>query len=140
VRKSLIKIIQGDLELKKNQFSKNDLEQIRAAVQKKVIRRFCAILNHRRIGFRANCMVTWNVPAQRIVRTGKQFARINQISHCYQRPAFKDFNYSLYTMVHGRSADAINKLVRQLGHKMKIKDYQMLWSIEELKKTSPIFA
>ena len=69
------------------------------------LRRVAAILYHRRAGFSANGMGVWKVPEGEILETGTRMAAFRGISHCYQRPTYADWPYSVFTMAHGRSKE-----------------------------------
>ena len=68
------------------------------------MRRFAAVMNHRSAGFKANAMGVWAVPDDRLDEIGPQMATFSAVSHCYRRPTYDDWPYSVFTMVHGRSA------------------------------------
>ncbi|MCW2987216.1 MAG: putative transcriptional regulator, AsnC family [Solirubrobacterales bacterium] len=79
------------------------LERLRSMVDRKILRRVAAILYHRRAGFSANGMGVWKVPEAEIMETGARMASFRGVSHCYQRPTYEDWPYSVFTMAHGRS-------------------------------------
>jgi DNA-binding Lrp family transcriptional regulator len=79
------------------------LERLRSMIDRKILRRVAAILYHRRAGFSANGMGVWKVPEDEIMETGARMASFRGISHCYQRPTYEDWPYSVFTMAHGRS-------------------------------------
>jgi siroheme decarboxylase len=79
------------------------LERLRSLVDRKILRRVAAILYHRRAGFSANGMGVWKVPEAEIMETGARMASFRGVSHCYQRPTYADWPYSVFTMAHGRS-------------------------------------
>jgi DNA-binding Lrp family transcriptional regulator len=79
------------------------LERLRTMVDRKLLRRVAAILFHRRAGFSANGMGVWKVPDGEILETGARMASFRGISHCYERPTYADWPYSVFTMAHGRS-------------------------------------
>jgi siroheme decarboxylase len=81
------------------------LERCRAMVERKLLRRVAAILYHRRAGFSANGMGVWKVPAARIAELGPRMAAVRGVSHCYERPTYPDWPYSIFTMAHGRSKE-----------------------------------
>lgn len=99
------------------------------------MRRFAAVLFHRRAGFTANGMVVWNVPAERVVAVGQQFAGYPAVSHCYQRPCYPDWPYSLFTMIHARSQEECERHVREMAGAAGIHDHAILYSVREFKKT-----
>ena len=69
-----------------------------------VMRRFAAILRHRDAGFIANGMIVWKVPDKRISEVGETLGSFPQISHCYQRPVYKDWPYNVFSMIHCKSS------------------------------------
>src|SRR5438067_859485 len=66
-----------------------------------VMRRFAAVLYHRKAGFKANAMGVWRVPDDRIEEIGFEMGSFAAVSHCYQRPIYPDWPYNVFTMVHG---------------------------------------
>jgi siroheme decarboxylase len=81
------------------------LEHLRGMVERKLLRRVAGILFHRRAGFSANGMGVWRVPEDRIMDIGPQMAAVRGVSHCYRRPTYPDWPYSVFTMAHGRSKE-----------------------------------
>jgi siroheme decarboxylase len=73
--------------------------------ERRLLRRVAAILFHRRAGFSANGMGVWKVPEDRIMELGPRMAAVRGISHCYRRPTYPDWPYSVFTMAHGRSKE-----------------------------------
>ncbi len=102
--------------------------------QKGVLRRIAAVLRHRRAGFRANAMVCFRLPERRLEEAGRKAARLPQVSHCYQRETRPQWPYSLYAMVHARTREDCDALVRELADGIGGEDHQVLYSIRELKK------
>ena len=68
------------------------------------MRRFAAVMNHRSAGFKANAMGVWAVPDAELDEIGPQMAGFALVSHCYRRPTYDDWPYSIFTMVHGKNA------------------------------------
>ncbi|ACL21367.1 siroheme decarboxylase subunit beta [Desulfitobacterium hafniense] len=112
------------------------LRQTRALVDNQVIRRFGAVLRHQKAGFTANAMGVWQVPEAEAEAIGKVMASFREVSHCYQRPTLKDWPYNLFTMIHGRSEEECGEVMARIAQATGIKDYAMLFSIKELKKSS----
>jgi siroheme decarboxylase len=81
------------------------LDRLRNLVERKILRRVAAILYHRRAGFSANGMGVWKVPDEQIMEVGGRMASFRGVSHCYQRPTYADWPYSVFTMAHGRSKE-----------------------------------
>jgi DNA-binding Lrp family transcriptional regulator len=99
-----------------------------------IIRRFAAILNHREVGFHANGMVVWNCPPDRIDAMGAIVASFPEVSHCYSRPAYKEWPYNLYAMVHGRTREECESAAGKLAEATGLCGFQILFSTEEYKK------
>src|SRR5439155_18456482 len=74
-------------------------------------RRFAAILYHRRAGFHANAMGVWVVPPDKVDEIGPRMASFAAVSHCYHRPTYPDWPFSIFTMVHGRSAEQCEEIL-----------------------------
>jgi DNA-binding Lrp family transcriptional regulator len=81
------------------------LEHLEGMRRRKVLRRVAAILFHRRAGFSANGMGVWKVPEDLITELGPRMAAVRGVSHCYRRPTYEDWPYSVFTMAHGRSKE-----------------------------------
>jgi DNA-binding Lrp family transcriptional regulator len=112
------------------------LDHCRGMVQRKILRRVAAILFHRRAGFSANGMGVWKVPDDRISELGPRMAAVRGISHCYQRPTYPDWPYSVFTMAHGRSkeeCDAVLDGVAEVGG-LGDDERSTLYSSTEFKK------
>ena len=103
--------------------------------QRKLMRRYSAVLHHRRSGFRANAMVVWQVPPERAEEVGLQMAAHPAVTHCYQRPTFPDWPYSHFSMIHATTQDECEEIARQISAATHITDNLLLYSTREYKKT-----
>ena len=101
---------------------------------RKLMRRFAAVMNHRTAGFKANAMGVWAVPAERCDDVGPAMAGYSAVSHCYRRPTYADWPYSVFTMVHGRSARDCEAAIEAIEQETEIHEYCLLWSTKEYKK------
>jgi siroheme decarboxylase len=112
------------------------LDHLRAMVDRKLLRRVAAILFHRRAGFSANGMGVWRVPEDRILETGRRMAAVRGISHCYQRPTYPDWPYSVFTMAHGCSKQECDAILDSIAdeHGLHGDDRAVLYSSTEYKK------
>jgi DNA-binding Lrp family transcriptional regulator len=110
------------------------LEHLRGMQERKLLRRVAAILFHRRAGFSANGMGVWKVPDERVMELGPQMAAFRGISHCYQRPTYEDWPYSIFTMAHGRSKEECDAILDSIADATGIHDRATLYSSTEFKK------
>jgi DNA-binding Lrp family transcriptional regulator len=101
---------------------------------RRLLRRVAAILFHRRAGFSANGMGVWKVPDAEIATMGPRMASFRGISHCYQRPTYEDWPYSVFTMAHGRSKEECDAILDAIAADTGIEDRSTLYSSTEFKK------
>jgi DNA-binding Lrp family transcriptional regulator len=110
------------------------LEHLQQMQERRLLRRVAAILYHRRAGFSANGMGVWKVPDERIMEIGPRMAAFRGISHCYQRPTYQDWPYSIFTMAHGRSKDECDAILDSIATQTGIDERATLYSSTEFKK------
>jgi len=112
------------------------LAHLEGMVERKLLRRVAAILFHRRAGFSANGMGVWRVPEDQVLEVGRRMAAVRGISHCYQRPTYPDWPYSVFTMAHGRSKDECDAILDRIAadHDLHGEDRAVLYSSTEFKK------
>jgi len=144
--KKIISLIQGDLPLDPRPFAvmadqlgiteDEFMERVRALKEEGVIRRFGATLRHQEAGISANAMVAWVVPEERIEEVGAAMAEFREVTHCYQRRTHEGWKYNLYTMVHGDNDEGCRQIAERMSSETGIKEYTLLFSEKEFKKTS----
>jgi siroheme decarboxylase len=110
------------------------LDHLAGMQERRLLRRVAAILFHRRAGFSANGMGVWKVPDERILELGKRMASFRGISHCYQRPTYADWPYSVFTMAHGRSKEECDAILDSIATDTGIAERSTLYSSTEFKK------
>jgi siroheme decarboxylase len=110
------------------------LDHLEGMRERRALRRVAAILFHRRAGFSANGMGVWRVPQERVTELGPRMASFRGISHCYQRPTYPDWPYSLFTMAHGRSKDECDAILDSIAEDTGIEERRTLYSSTEFKK------
>jgi DNA-binding Lrp family transcriptional regulator len=115
------------------------LERLESLRERGGLRRVAAILYHRRAGFSANGMGVWAVPEPEILATGKRMAAFRGISHCYERPTYPDWPYSLFTMAHGRSKEECDAILDSIADATGIEQRATLYSSTEFKKVRMLY-
>jgi DNA-binding Lrp family transcriptional regulator len=142
----VIRALQGDLPVASEPYApaaaelgiaqSTLLDHLGQMQERKLLRRVAAILYHRRAGFSANGMGVWRVPDERILEIGPRMAAFRGISHCYQRPTYKDWPYSVFTMAHGRSKEECDAILDSIAEEcgMGPEDRATLYSSTEYKK------
>src|SRR5919107_4620570 len=111
------------------------LERAYDLQRRKIMRRFSAVLYHRKAGFRANAMGVWKVTEERVEEVGNVFAQYQAVSHCYQRPTYEDWPYALFSMVHGRSEEECEAVLDAMAEETGLTERLSLYSTREYKKT-----
>lgn len=110
------------------------LEAARKFLSDGIMRRFSAVLHHRSAGFVVNGMAVWRVPSERIEALGPVMGGFRGVTHCYQRPTYEDWPYTIFTMIHARSGPECKQVVEAIAAKTGITDYDILYSTKEFKK------
>jgi DNA-binding Lrp family transcriptional regulator len=111
----------------------NTLKELRS---KGVIRRVAAILYHRRAAYVFNAMVVWEVREEDVEKIGRIMARFPEVSHCYERVRGDYWGYNIFTMIHSRSLEGCDNVIKRIAEKTGIVKYEMFLSKREFKKTS----
>jgi len=112
------------------------LETLRRLQKDGIIRRFGVTIRHQMSGYEANAMVAWQVDEKRINGVGKMMAAFEGVSHCYRRNPVDGWPYNLYTMIHAKTEKGCHELAEAMSTLTSVKDYTLLFSRDELKKTS----
>lgn len=144
--KKIVNALQGDIPLTREPYremarnlglsQQELLERLTKMKKNGQLKRVGAVLYHRRAGFVANAMVAWRVPEDRAEEVGQIMASFPEASHVYQRPAFPQWPYNLYTMIHGTSREECEHVVEKISLETGITEYEVLYSTREFKKTS----
>ena len=98
------------------------------------MRRYAAVLHHRSAGFVVNGMAVWKVAQERIDALGPVMAGFRGVTHCYQRPTYDDWPYTVFTMIHARTGPECKEVVNAISAKTGLTDYAILYSTKEFKK------
>jgi DNA-binding Lrp family transcriptional regulator len=144
--KKIISRLQGDLPLVPEPYAAVAAEigiteeelfaKIDDYITSGVMRRLSTILRHHKAGYGANAMCAWVVSDKQAEEVGPIMAEYREASHVYQRPTYPDWPYSLFTMLHGKSPEDLERVAKEISERTGITDYKLLYSTREFKKTS----
>lgn len=82
--------------------------------QQGLIKRLGVVVNHRRLGYRSNAMVVFDIPDALVDQLGDHISQFSFVTLCYQRPRQgEQWVYNLYCMIHGKNRE---KVLKQLDH------------------------
>lgn len=142
--KQAIRLLQEDIALEPRPFLSTArrlgldeaglLELARDFQRRGVMRRYGAVLHHRRAGFAANAMICWPVPPDQVEAVGQALASFPEVTHCYQRPIYPDWPYSVLTMVHAPTQEQCFAQAKRIARAVLVRDYVLLFSYREFKK------
>jgi siroheme decarboxylase len=146
---AVIRATQGPMEVREDPYApaaerlgvsqEEVLARLESLRERGGLRRVAAILFHRRAGFAANGMGVWGVPEDEIYDTGRRMAAFRGISHCYQRPTYPDWPYSVFTMAHGRSKAECDAILDSIAEATGITQRATLYSSTEFKKIRMLY-
>ena len=149
LEKKIIASLQEDIEITEKPYlqiarklevsEKVLLETLQNLCDRGIIRRYGATLRHQKTGFTANAMAAWRVDEDRIDQVGTKMASFREVSHCYRRNPTDRWPYNLYTMIHASDEDACRQTAQNMSESTSVKDYTLLFSRKELKKTSMVY-
>jgi siroheme decarboxylase len=79
-----------------------------------VIKRIGVVVRHHEVGYRANAMVVWDVPDERVKEVGRRLAELPFVTLCYRRPRRPPaWPYNLFCMIHGRERAVVEAQVEE---------------------------
>lgn len=110
------------------------LDRARLMLGTGVLRRVAGLLHHRRAGFTANVMGAWAVSSSEVEAVGTAIAGFGSVSHCYERPTYPDWPYSVFSMIHGRSREACEQVLDAIARTTGVTERLALWTVREFKK------
>ena len=81
-----------------------------------VIKRLGVVVRHHELGYRANAMVVWDIPDDRVEYIGLQLGDQDCVTLCYQRPRrLPDWPYNLFCMVHGHDRGEVLACIERMA-------------------------
>ena len=115
-----------------------DIDQVAAHAETMkaagALRRVSAVLRHQSAGFTFNAMGVWAVPQSQVAEIGQRMAEFKAVSHCYLRPTYPEWPYTIFTMVHGRSKEEAFGKIQAINEEVAPFEYAVLYSTKEYKK------
>lgn len=102
-----------------------------------VMRRFGNIVRHHELGFAANAMTVFDVPADGVDTLGQALAAEHGVTLAYQRQRAEGWPYNLYCMVHGRDRDTVREALARIMARTGLGAYPhaVLFSTRRFKQT-----
>ena len=126
-------IMSAELRMNTDEF----LNQCQTLLQRGIMRRFSASINHYQLGIKANAMSCWKVPEARVTMVGEQIAAFPEVSHCYERKTNTLWPYNMFAMVHAYNKKQCRGIIDKidLENELASQEHVILFSTKEVKKT-----
>lgn len=88
------------------------INYIKLMQEKGDIKRFGLVVRHRKLGYKENAMVVWDIPEEHVDSLGQCFGQFDFVTLSYRRPRqLPDWPYNLFCMIHGQDrTDVTNNL------------------------------
>lgn len=102
-----------------------------------VIKRMGVVVRHHELGYRANAMVVWDIPDDRVSALGHCIGKFDFVTLCYRRPRrMPAWRYNLFSMIHGQDRDEVLSLVAELKEQCGLRDiaHEVLFSCRRFKQ------
>jgi DNA-binding Lrp family transcriptional regulator len=141
VQRALIEVIEGGLPLVPRPYAaiaerlgigeREVIDRIRALKEGDLIKRMGVVVRHRRLGYKSNAMVVWDIADEQIPEIGRCFGGFSFVTLCYQRPRrLPEWRYNLFTMIHGQNHHDVTARIHQMADHCGLEQrrYEVLFS------------
>ncbi|MDZ7660876.1 AsnC family transcriptional regulator [Thiohalophilus sp.] len=118
------------------------LARLAALQQQGVIKRMGVVVRHRELGYRANAMLVWDVPDDRVGELGRCLSQYDFITLCYRRPrVMPDWPYNLFCMIHGKSREDVLQRIDWLIEQCHLESlpHHVLFSRRRFKQRGAVY-
>lgn len=118
------------------------LARLAGLQQQGVIKRMGVIVRHRELGYRANAMLVWDVPDERVSELGRCLSQYDFITLCYRRPrVLPDWPYNLFCMIHGKSREDVLQRIDWLIEQCHLESlpHHVLFSRRRFKQRGAVY-
>ncbi|RDH85662.1 MAG: AsnC family protein [endosymbiont of Galathealinum brachiosum] len=106
------------------------------------IKRFGLVVRHRKLGYKANAMVVWDIPEQRVDALGQCFGQFDFVTLSYRRPRhLPDWPYNLFCMIHGQDKKDVMNNLSLMIQSCEVQDvnHELLFSTRCFKQRGAIY-
>jgi DNA-binding Lrp family transcriptional regulator len=111
-------------------------------LQAGVIKRLGVVVYHRKLGYRANAMVVWDIADEHVDFVGQQIGQFDFVTLCYKRARhLPDWPYNLFAMIHGKDRNMVLHKLDGLVAQCNLSDIpsQVLFSRHCFKQRGAIY-
>jgi len=111
------------------------LARCQSLMERGIIRRFGASVNHRKAGYEGNAMTCWIVSPEVLDNVGRELGALPSVSHCYERKTNALWHYNLFAMFHGDTQVSCRITVNEASQRLGLSSPAVLFSTREIRKT-----
>ncbi len=118
------------------------IEKLQTMINGGVIKRLGIVVRHHELGYRANAMVVWDVPDDKIDSLGEKLGMQDCVTLCYQRPRMlPEWRYNLFCMVHGRDREEVLECIDTMIEVLALENipHTVLFSGRRFKQRGAIY-
>ncbi len=148
----LIKIIQNGLPLVSRPYAAigeqigltetEVIAKLNSLIETGIIKRFGIVVYHRKLGYRANAMVVWDIPDVKVNLIGQRLGKFEFVTLCYLRSRhLPDWPYNLYCMIHGMDKEVVLQKIAKLTEQCELNQFpqQILFSKHCFKQRGAVY-
>ncbi len=118
------------------------IERVAGLLKRGLIKRMGVIVRHHELGYRANAMVVWDIPDEKVSELGQCMGCFEFVTLCYRRPRrLPDWPYNLFTMIHGRNREEVLDKLAFLIRRCHLQDitHDILFSRRRFKQRGAVY-
>jgi siroheme decarboxylase len=118
------------------------INYIKLMQEKGDIKRFGAVVKHRKLGYTSNAMVVWDIAEELVDELGQCFGQLDFVTLSYRRPRhLPDWPYNLFCMIHGQDRDDVLKNLQFMIQNCHVKNikHEVLFSTRCFKQRGAIY-
>ncbi len=118
------------------------INYIQLMQEKGDIKRFGLVVRHRKLGYKSNAMVVWDIPEKSVDALGQCFGQFDFVTLSYRRPRnLPDWPYNLFCMIHGQDRDDVKKNLSLMIKSCQVEgvNHELLFSTRCFKQRGAIY-
>lgn len=117
------------------------IDHARALKHDGILRRYSAVLRHRKAGYQANALTVWRPENDSdLGMIIDDFRSEPKISHLYLRTVYPGkWEYPLFAMIHAKTESDLHDVIERLSAVSGMADYLVLRSLKEYKKERVVY-
>ena len=91
------------------------IEMINGLIDNELIKRYGIVVRHHEAGYRANAMIVWDVPDDKLDSIPQQMKLFPFVTLCYRRPRrLPDWPYNVFCMIHGHERSKVMQNIEEM--------------------------